>query len=394
MNPVEEAGKMRNVILKDFPGQVDFRPNDNAFIFRQIEALLKTKPSESILVGAVHGDFVRLYEDKALRPLDDIYRGLESRKFSESLLSLCRLDGKSLYYLPWMQASFVLAVNKKALPYLPPEAKPEELTYDQLNQWAKTIFEKTGKKALGFPAGEKGLMHRFFQGYLYPSFTASTLVKFRSPEAVAMWGYFKDLWKSVHPGSVLYSTMAQPLLTEDVWIAWDHTARLVKAFEEKPEDFVAFPAPLGPKGRGFMAVLSGLGIPKNVRDSKDAALLLDYLTQPVIQNRTLRETGFFPVTSSRDETALPRHLQELSKAIKVQADSRNAVTTLLPIGLGERGTEYNSLYMLAFSEIVLGGKDPASVLNANAKELQKIINEMNAKSWPPDTSTERPFKIE
>ena len=252
MNPVEEAGKMRNSILKDFPGTVDFRPNDNNYLFSQVDSMLRKNAAESILIGALHGDLVKLYEGNALRPLNEVYKGLGNRKFSDSLVKLSRLNGRDMYYIPWMQASFVMVANKKALAYLPQGARLDNLTYEQLAQWAKNIFDKTGMKAIGFPAGKKGLMHRFFQGYLYPSFTASTLLKFRSPAAKGMWEYFKSLWHYVHPGSLIYSTMAEPLITQDVWIAWDHTARLVKAFEKMPGDFVAFPAPIGPQGRGFM----------------------------------------------------------------------------------------------------------------------------------------------
>jgi multiple sugar transport system substrate-binding protein len=394
LNPVEEAGKMRNQILKDFPGEVDFRPNDNVYLFRQINSLLQNNPSESILVGALHGDLATLYEEGSLRPMTDIYSGLAGRTFSENLLKLSKLDGKDIYYIPWMQASFVVAVNKKALKYLPADANLEELTYFQLYHWAREIMLKTGKKALGFPAGTKGLMHRFFQGYLYPSYTGSTLLKFRSPEAVQMWQFFKEMWQVVNPASLVYSTMADPLLADDVWIAWDHSARLAKVFEEKPDDFVAIPAPIGPRGRGFMPVLSGLGIPKNVRITADPALLIDYLTQPAIQNRTLRETGFFPLVISAENTSIALPLGELSRAVEKQAAARNAIPTLLPIGLGERGTEYNNLFMLTFSDIVLGGGRIADVLNSNARELQKIINATNARSWLPDSSKERPSQIE
>jgi multiple sugar transport system substrate-binding protein len=394
MNPLKEAEKMRDVILKDFPGKVDFRPNDNSYRFRQIKSMLQSNPSESILIGALHGDLVKLYEESALRPLNDIFSGLEKREFSDNLAKLSRLNGKDIYYVPWMQASFVMVANKKALPYLPKGADLNELTYAQLYQWAKNIFEKTGKKALGFPAGDKGLMHRFFQGYLYPSFTASTLLKFRGSDAKAMWEYFKGLWQYANSGSMVYSTMAEFLLTEDAWIAWDHTARLMKAFEERPNDFVAFPAPVGPKGRGFMSVVSGLSIPKNVKDTKSLAMLMDYLTRPVIQNRTLSETGFFPVVASEAADGVPPYLHELSAAVDRQANSGNPVPTLVPIGLGERGDEYNNLFMLTFSEIVLEGRDMTKVLNANAGELQKVIDEENAKCWLPDVSEERPCKIE
>jgi multiple sugar transport system substrate-binding protein len=394
LNPVEEAGKMRNVILKDFPGSVDFRPNDNSYLFRQIDSLLKDDPSKSILVGALHGDLEKLYEESALQPLNFIYQALEKRGFSENLINLSKLNGKDIYYIPWMQASFVMVANKKALAYLPQGAKLQELSYRQLLQWGKNIFEKTGRKAIGFPVGEKGLMHRFFEGYLYPSFTHSTIVKFRSSEAKEMWGFFKELWQYVHPGSVAYSTMADPLIAEDVWIAWDHTARLGKAFEEKPNDFIAFPAPKGPKGRGFMAIVSGLGIPRKVTAPQNLAILIDYLTQPYVQNMTLKETGFFPVVASPGTQGSSANLQELSKTVDNQANSLDSILTLAPIGLGEHGNDYDKLFVLTFSEIVLEGNEIQAVLDSNAEKLQKILDEENAKSWPPDISEGRPLKIE
>lgn len=394
LNPVEEASKMRNAILKDFPGTVDFKPNDNNYIFSLISAMLGENVDQSILIGALHGDLVTLQEKKTLQPVTGAYRGLAGRTFPDYLVNMGKLSGSESYYIPWMQASFVMVANKKALPYLPKGADLGRLTYDQLLEWGRNINAKTGKKMIGFPAGEKGLMHRFFQGYLYPSFTASTLLKFRGSDAVAMWGYFKELWGYVHPGSLVYSTMSEPLLIEDVWIGWDHTARLIKVFDEKGGDFVAFPAPIGPKGRGFMTVLSGLAIPAGIANTKNLETLIDYLTQPAIQIRMLRETGFFPVVSTDSGDGIPESLRELSRAVRDQADSPISIPTLLPIGLGERGGDYNNLFMMTFSEIVLGGKDPGTILNANAGELQRIVDEANARCWLPDVSGERPCEIE
>ena len=67
-----------------------------------------------------------------------------------------------------MQATYVMAANKQALEYLPEGADLNALTYDQLIAWVKTMAEATGSPKFGFPAGPKGLMHRFFQGYLCP----------------------------------------------------------------------------------------------------------------------------------------------------------------------------------------------------------------------------------
>lgn len=193
MNPVEEAGKMRKVILRDFPGTVDFRPNDSSYTFAQIDEILRTNPSTPLLVGANHGDLVSLFEKGSLRSLDTLLWFLPGREFPRHFIDLCKLDGNSVFYVPWMQATYVMAADRRALRYLPEGADLQALSYDELGQWVRAIYEKTGMKAIGFPAGTNGLMHRFLQGYLYPSFTGSTLLKFKSPEAESMWAYFKEL---------------------------------------------------------------------------------------------------------------------------------------------------------------------------------------------------------
>ena len=394
LNPVEESWKMRNVILKDFPGNVDFRPNDNAFLMDLLSSELKKNSSSSILIGALHGDLMNLYEQNALQPLDSLYSSLKARGFAKNYIDLSKFNGKDMFYIPWMQASFVMVANKKALPYLPKGADLNSLTYDQLYAWAKTIYEKTNKKMLGFPAGEKGLMHRFFQGYLYPSYTGSTLLKFKSPAAVKMWDYFKELWKYVQPSSLVYSTMSDPLLIDDVWIAWDHTARLVKVLQERLDDFVVFPAPIGPQGRGFLAVISGLSLPKDQSKNMDAAMLIDYLTRPAIQERTLSETGFFPVTDSATSNEIPTYLKNLNRAVDIQLKSKQSILTLMPIGLGQETNDYNNYFMLTFSGIVLENRDVMDVLKENAAKLQRILDNENAKCWLPDKSDLRPCKIE
>ncbi|MBU0926847.1 MAG: extracellular solute-binding protein [Spirochaetes bacterium] len=394
MNPVEEAGRMRSSILKDFPGAVDFKPNDNSYIFSQVESMRRANPGDCVLIGALHGDLVTLQRKGLLRPLDDAYAALAGRGFPESLLALASPGGERAYYVPWMQASFVMVANKKALEYLPDGAVLDSLSYDQLLQWGSSIFARTGRRAIGFPAGKNGLMHRFFQGYLYPSFTASTLLRFKSRDAELMWSYFGRLWQFVHPGSLVYSDMSEPLIAGDVWIAWDHTARLTHAFEERADDYVAFPAPVGPEGRGYMAVVSGLAIPEGFAREGDAVLLIDYLTQPAIQARTLSETGFFPVVGSWTEADIPGRLRSLASAVGKQTGSPDSIPTLMPIGLGERGSDYNAAFMMTFSEIVLQGKSARSVLIENAATLQDIVNEAGAPCWAPDVSDGRPCALE
>lgn len=394
---------MRNGILRDFPGTVDFRPNDNNYIFTLIDSFMEDSAGTSVLIGALHADLQRLYENGRLRSADAVISALEGRNFSGSLVELSRFSSDTSWYVPWMQATFIMAANRKALPYLPKGASLDTLTYEQLLQWSANIVEKTGTARLGFPAGEKGLMHRFFQGYLYPSFTGSALLKFRSAEAVSMWEFFRKLWACANPSSLSFSSMAEPLLLGDIWIAWDHTARLAKAFEEQPDEFVAFPAPSGPAGRGYLAVVSGLAFPAipgsaegtaPLARTRDAELLADYLTRPAIQGRILAETGFFPVLTDDLSAVVPKELLGMSRAVSAQASSPESITALMPANMGARGADFNKLFMLAFSEIVLRNKDVPTVLSSVAVQLQAILDAENVPCWLPDRSDARPCKIE
>ena len=188
---------MRRVILKDFPGEVDFEPNDNRVVFSQLATGHGNGRVKPGLVGGVYGDFKTLVELGALEGIDDILTRLESRRFFENFVKLGKLGRQAQYYIPWMQATYIMVAHRRALEHLPPGADLDALTYDQLKTWALNMHTAAGEAKLGFPVGANGLMHRFLQGYLYPSYTGGTIRKFRSPDAETMWRDFKDLWRHV-----------------------------------------------------------------------------------------------------------------------------------------------------------------------------------------------------
>jgi multiple sugar transport system substrate-binding protein len=88
--------------------------------------------------------------------------------------------------------------------------------------------------------------------------------------------------------------MQQPLLSGDVWIGFDHVARVLDALRQKPGEFVAFPAPAGPKGRGYVPVLAGLAVLKGAPDMSGAMALIDYLTQPRRRSSPPAASAFSP----------------------------------------------------------------------------------------------------
>jgi multiple sugar transport system substrate-binding protein len=312
---------------------------------------------------------------------------------SEDFMELGKMGTDQQYYIPWMQATYIGAANKEALQYLPDGADVNELTYDQLKEWAANIQTATGERKFGLPGGPTGLIHRIFQGYLYPAFTGRNITAYASPEAAEMWTYVKDLWQYANPQSAAYQFMQEPLLSGEVWVAMDHVARLRNAVTERPDDFVLFPAPSGPKGLAYMPVLAGLGIPEDAPNRAGAEQLIQYLLTPEAQGATAREVAFFPVTSAELPADLPQGVQMISDAVVAQTTADNAIVSLLPVGLGARGGDFNKIFLDTFQRIVLRNEDIQTVLDEQATMLQAIMDEANAPCWAPDPASDGPCQV-
>jgi multiple sugar transport system substrate-binding protein len=171
LRPIAEAQKMRNLILKDFPHEVDFVTELPQQLRARVEAEHQGRPHVVDIVGALHGELQELVPLDAFVPLDNLADKLTSRGIPSRLMAFGKLGTAHQLYIPWMQASYLMVANKAALRYLPAGTNINALSYEQLAAWAATIHENTGKRMLGFPAGPQGLIHRFFEGYLLPSYT-------------------------------------------------------------------------------------------------------------------------------------------------------------------------------------------------------------------------------
>ena len=218
-----------------------------------------------------------------------------------------------------MQATYIIAVNKQALQWLPPGADVRELTYDQYLAWARAAQGAAGRPVFGIPAGPKGLFYRFIQGYLLPSFTGGQVTTFRGADAEAAWTYMTDLWAATAPASTNYEYMQEPLARGEVLVAWDHVARLVGATKDKPDDWLMVPAPRGPKGRGYMLVLAGLALPKGGLERPAAEQVIRGIAAPGMQVETLRQNAFFPVTSVQLPADLPGAISGEAAAVMAQS---------------------------------------------------------------------------
>ncbi len=387
LRPIEEATVVRQELLKD-AGKVDYVVEEPPQFAVRMEAESRAGKHTVSLVGALHGELSPLADKGQLEPLDDLAKKLAAGGMPQSVLDLGKLGKPTQQYIPWMQATYVMAAKKEALQWLPKGADINALTYDQLIEWGKAMQAATGQPQIGFPAGPKGLMARYFQGYFYPSFTGGVVRTFKSADAAAGWEKLKALWAYVSPNSTNYDFMQEPLAAGEVMVAWDHVARLKNAISAAPDDYVVFPAPAGPKGRGYMPVLAGLAIPKGAPDTAGATKVIETLTTQKTQLLTASKVGFFPTLNVQLPPDLDKGVALLAGAVTKTQASKDAVISLLPVGLGDKGGEFNKVYMDAFQLIVLQNQPVADVLAKQGMAMTNLMTTTKAPCWAPDAKSD------
>lgn len=390
--PPQEQAFVKGELLPPFTQETGIKVEFVGLSYDELNTRLQSEMQSGKvtidLIGELHGGIDYFASQGWIEDLSK-FPALSGRTFPDVLEKYSHIHGIKAY-VPWMTATYVMVVNKKAWDYLPSGLTKEDVmmgtdkwTYDALLAWAKNLYEQTGGPKLGFPAGPNGLFVRFLHGYLYPSFTGAQVKNFNSTDAVAMWQYLKELWKYVVPESTTYDAMADPLLREDVWIAWDHTARIKDAIEQKPDQFDVVPVPRGPKGRGFILVVVGLAIPKGAPHEDAAWKLIDYLTRPETQVKVLEKVGFFPTVKEASEKVPAGPLQVLAKGVIAQESTSDALVALIP-SLGAKGGDFKQIYLTAFEKIVLNNEDIKSTLDSLYPQLIDLFESQNLPLPPPD----------
>jgi multiple sugar transport system substrate-binding protein len=382
--PVEERQRFEQILKARISGaSVAYNPVEAAVFSSTITSQVDAGKVQISVAGGLHGDLAP--HAQRLEDLDDLAASLTDRRFPAEIAALGKLNGSTVKYIPWMQASYVLCVNKKALQWLPSGADLQNLTYDQFLAWMIAARAGNGgKPVLGLPCGPKGLYHRFFQGYLLPSFTGGQITTFRTPEAAQAWAYLKELWSNTAPASTNYESMQEPLQRGEVLVAWDHVARLVGAPVDKPSDWVMAPAPRGPKGRGYLLVIAGLAIPRGAPAKDKARDVIKALTTVDTQLEVLRKNAFFPVAATTLPTDLPPAIALEATAVDRQQSSNGAILSLPPVGLGSRDGEVSQVFKDTFKGVCLDGRPIQQVLDAQATQLNKILDELKVPCWRPD----------
>lgn len=382
--PVEEAERFRGILRAQVDGDVSYVTSDPGPFATQVRTQVDAGSVRASLVGGLHGDLAPL-ADGYLTDLTDLIDGLGDLGWPAEFLDLARAGTERTWYVPWAQASYVICARKETLEHLPSGADVNSLTYDQFLDWVTAARRANGNKpVLALPGGPKGLLHRFTQGFLLPSFTGGQITTYRSREAVEAWEYFRELWRAAVPTSTTYDFVQEPLATGEATIGWDHVARLVNAPQAEPDRWVMAPSPRGPKGLGYLVVLTGMGIPRGAPEEDVAQKVIAALSRPAAQVDLLRANAFFPTVRADLPSDLTPAITLEADAIQRQRTAPDALVALPPVGLGTREGEVSKVFKDTFQSIVLDGADIRSTLDAQSKVMNQLLAEIDVSCWPPD----------
>src|SRR5919197_1203033 len=137
-NTVTESEAVRKQIISGFTiANVDFVGSEIGPFNDRLVAETKTAKCSVGGVGGQHGDFGGFKDLTIFEDLTPLASKLKDRGIAQEFMDLGKLGTNRQVYIPWMQATYIIGVNKQALQYLPSglteaNVRAGQMTYTQL----------------------------------------------------------------------------------------------------------------------------------------------------------------------------------------------------------------------------------------------------------------------
>ena len=250
--------------------------------------------------------------------LTPLVKSWTDRHFSPTFNSDTNRDGKQ-YFLPVGADVYLLLANNKALPYLPAGADIDAITWEEYAQWAVNIAEGEGEGKVcitGIPM--KSWVYMF--GGTALSYGAG-FPDLNSAGAMDAWKIWEKIGKAngFVPTVMNIDSCVDPMMREESWLTVFHNARAGQVYASNETQFTLAPAPIGSKGIGTIAGVSGYAIMKGAPNYDLAVDFLEYLTRPEIQVKIAKGTGGFipPVQEALDYMGDEAIDEVIAKAVLV-----------------------------------------------------------------------------
>src|SRR5256885_3400084 len=147
--------------------------------------------------------------------------------------------------------------------------------------------------------------------------------------------------------------------------------------------YLVVPAPIGPRGLGYMNVVVGLAIPSGAAHQAGAEQLIDWLTRPAQQRAAADSLNFFPAVTGVVPTGPLAREQRVENTYQV---GLHRVPTTQPI-VGAGSDDFTKYYQETFQRIVVQHQDIRTVLSDEARNLQGVVDAARAPCSGPDRSS-------
>ena len=181
-----------------------------------------------------------------------------------------------------------------------------------------------------------------------------------------------------------------------MWIAWDHTARLIDAATQEARRDHARASPGWTQRPRLHARASPVwAFPKGRPDRASSEKLIEYLTQPQTQITTLTQLAFFPATGAPiPDRASSRRQARGGCGGQAVRRRRTPSPSLLPVGLGAQGNEFNKRlhrYVHAHRDQQRRRADGART--TRAASCRRSSTRLAPPCWAPDPPSDGPCKV-
>lgn len=283
-----------NEIIKPFEEAnnctVKFSTLDDEKLLDQAELQKKTGNITTDVIVSYCSNMPEWVENDYVMDLTDLAAKWKDRTFSKGYDQMTIFDGKR-YFLPVGADVYLFIANKKALQYLPEGVDVQNLTWEQVVDWATAIalMEGEGKYAVtGVPM--KSLIYQY--GGVCLSYGADW-PNLDNPGAMAAFYLMSKMADAYTPTVLTYDDVRPPMKTGEAWMATAHCARVGEIYKNDPTNYVVAPSPKGPAGIGSIAGTSGYAIVKGTEHEELAIKFVEYMTRPEIMLKSSKGTGGF-----------------------------------------------------------------------------------------------------
>lgn len=293
-SPPNEQEYVINTVFKPFQEAnnclVDFTIISDEKLLERAQVQKATNNVTTDVVIAYVSWFQSWVDNGYVKDLTGVAASWNDRTFSKGFDELSVINGRR-YFLPIGADVYLTCANNEALAYLPSGADVQDLTWEELVNWANAIAEGEGEGKFGWTGvPQKMLVYQF--GSMVLAYGGG-FPDIGSPEAMEAWDQFVKMNGTFAPAVKTYDNVTAPMKRGEVWLTVTHNGRVGAIYESNPTQFTVAAAPKGPAGIGSIAGTSGLGMMEGTVKEELATAFLEYMTRPEVMLDTMKGTGGF-----------------------------------------------------------------------------------------------------